>query len=62
MKRKSKADVLGRDFADLIDEKDQDELVRRQLLEITEGQITEGQITAEPKSQRTAASGEPDTT
>ncbi|MBU8913961.1 MAG: chemotaxis protein CheA [Spirochaetales bacterium] len=35
MKRKSKEDALGKDFADLIDEKEQDELVRRQLLEIT---------------------------
>ena len=35
MKRKSKGDALGKDFADLIEEKDQDELVRQQLLEIT---------------------------
>ncbi len=44
MKRKSKGDALGKDFADLIDEKEQDELVRRQLLEIT----------AETKSQKSA--------
>ncbi|MCK4516061.1 MAG: Hpt domain-containing protein, partial [Spirochaetaceae bacterium] len=36
MKRKPKEEALGKNFAELIDEKEQDELVREQLLVITE--------------------------